>query len=206
MGEEGFVPGPDFPSETDETEPERTPERTLDPRLARVVDAWEDLSPSRRRLILSVLQWYERTTAPDATPPAGPGPWVERLRKAKDLGSAGTADLALFQTPGGDYEAVSIDALTVADLAGVELEGDGEPFLAVVPQRQLPELLKRLVRTGLVVVVLEQLTAADRAAGRVKSWRVYRHAYPGEQLGDGSAPEGGWSHGDTPPALNLSHE
>ncbi|MEQ8844412.1 MAG: hypothetical protein RIB58_06110 [Phycisphaerales bacterium] len=204
MGEEGFVLGPDFPSETDETGWERTPERTLDPSLARVVDAWEDLSPSRRRLILGVLQWHERATAPDATPPAGAGPWVERLRKAKDLGAAGKADLALFQTTGGDYEAVSHDAMTVADLAGLELECDGEPFRAVVPQGQLPGLLERLVRAGIVVVVLEQPTEAERATGMVQRRRVCRMAYPGEQLGDGSAPDGGWSHGETPPALNLT--
>ncbi|MFI4915648.1 MAG: hypothetical protein ACIAS6_03955 [Phycisphaerales bacterium JB060] len=175
-----------------------------DPDLARVVDAWEHLSDTRRSMILRLLQWHEKAARSDAEPTKAPAPWVARLREAKDLGGYGTAGVALFELPSGDFEALGLDAITVADLAGLELLGDGEPWRAILPQDRLGELLPRLTGTGMMVVVVDRPTPADLAAGRKDSRRVYRPTNPEAEPDDSTEPEGGWSHGATPPALNLT--
>ncbi len=204
MGEEGTEPSPVFPSETAPDPRQRTPERTLDPDLARVVDAWDHLSDTRRRMILRLLHWHENANRSDAEPADSPSPWVARLREAKDLGQHGTADAALFETPDGRYEALGLDAINAADLAGLELLGDGDPWRALCPGERLDELLRLLTAQGQTVVVVEQLSEADRAAGRVKPRRVCRPTDPNAEPHDAIEPEGGWTHGATPPALNLA--
>lgn len=176
-----------------------------DPDLARVVDAWEHLSDTRRSMILNLLRWHERTTQSDARPSQHPAPWVRRLREAKDLGGHGTADAALFETPDGQYEALGLDAITLADLAGLELEGDGEPWLALCPQARLGELLRLLTAQGQTVVVVDRMGEADRAAGRRYSRRVCWPTNPDTEPDDSTEPDGGWTHGGTPPTLNLTH-
>lgn len=204
MGEEGTEPSPVFPSETIPNTRQRTPGRTLDPDLARVVDAWDHLSDTRRSMIINLLRWHEKATRSDANPAESPAPWVARLREAKDLRQHGMADAALFETPDGQYEALGLDAINVADLAGLDLLGDGEPWRALCPGDRLGELLRLLTAQGQTVVVVDRLGEADRAAGRRYSRRVCRPADPDAEPDDSTEPERGWTHGDTPPALKLA--
>lgn len=203
MGEEGFALGAHVKSETALDARERTESRTLDPDLARLVEAWEGLPDVRRQIILRVLQGHQQAARSDAEPTQPPAPWVARLREAKDLGQFGTADAALFETPDGQHEAIGLDAATLADVAGLELLGEGEPLRAVCPGERLSELLQRLTALGQTVVVVDCMGEADRAAGRLHSRRVCRPTDPDAEPDHATEPEGGWSHGDTAPALTL---
>jgi hypothetical protein len=172
-----------------------------DPDLARVVDAWEGLSDKRRAMILRLLQWHEKAAQSNAEPVEGPAPWASRLQEAKDLGGLGTAGVALFEMPDGQYEAIGVDAINVADLGGLELLGDGEPWRAFCPGQQLAELLPRLTAAGLLVVVVDRLTPADLAAGRTDGRRVYRPTSENAAPEHTSEAAGGWTPGANPPAL-----